>query len=134
MSTEQNQQIVREFFKLFSAGNVPGALGLLDDAVIWRVMGREGGLPMSGEMDKDGIGNLMGVVKDAFPEGMKLTPTGWTAEGDRVALEMESYGKKANGTVYNNFYHFMVALSDGKIASLREYMDTHHVKQVFIDD
>ncbi len=23
---------------------------------------------------------------------------------------------------------------DGKIASLREYMDTHHVKQVFIDD
>lgn len=134
MSTEQNKQIVGEFFKRFSAGDVPGALGLLDDAVIWRVMGREGGLPMSGEMDKEGIGNLMGVVKDAFPEGMKLTPTGWTAEGDRVALEMESYGEKANGTIYNNLYHFSIVLSDGKIKSLREYMDTHHIKQVFIDD
>jgi len=61
MSTEQNKQIVREFFERFSAGDIPGALDLLDDAVIWRAMGREGGLPMSGEMDKDGIGNLIGV-------------------------------------------------------------------------
>ena len=135
MSVEQNKQIVRDFFERFSAGDIAGALGLLDDAVIWRVMGREGGLPMSGEMDKDGIGNLIGVVRDAFsPEGMKLTPTGWTAEGDRVALEMESYGEKANGTVYNNLYHFLIVLSDGKIESLREYMDTYHVKRVFIDD
>ena len=133
MSVEQNKQIVREFFERFSAGDVPGALGLLDDAVIWRVMGREGDLPMSGEMDKDGIGNLIGTVKDAFPEGMKLTPTGWTAEGDRVALEMESYGEMTNGKVYNNRYHFLVAVSDGKIAALREYMDTYHVKLLFID-
>ena len=135
MSTEQNKQIVREFFERFSAGDVPGALGLLDDAVIWRAMGREGGLPMSGEMNKDGIGNLIGVVRDTFPpEGMKLTPTGWTAEGDRVALEMESYGEMTNGKVYNNHYHFSIVVSDGKIASLREYMDTYHVKLLFIDD
>lgn len=134
MSTEQNKQIVREFFERFSPADVPGALGLLDDAVIWRAMGRESGLLMSGEMDKDGIADLIGVVKDALPGGMKLTPTGWTAEGDRIALEMESYGEKANGTVYNNLYHFLITVSDGKITSLREYMDTRHVKQVFIDD
>jgi hypothetical protein len=58
---------------------------------------------MSGEMDKNGIGDLIGVVKDAIPGGMKLTPTGWTAEGNRVALEMESYGEKANGTVNTTF-------------------------------
>jgi len=134
MGVEQNKQIVREFFERFSAGDVPGTLGLLNDAVSWRVMGREGGLPMSGKMDKEGIGHLIGVVQDAFPEGMKLTPTGWTAEGDRIALEMESYGEKANGTIYNNSYHFLIVLSDSKIESLREYMDTYHVKRVFIDD
>ncbi len=89
---------------------------------------------MSGEMDKNGIGELIGTVTGTIPEGMKLTPTGWTAEGDRVALEMESYGKKANGTVYYNHYHFLVTVADGKITTLREYMDTYHVKQVFIDD
>lgn len=134
MSTEQNKQIVGKFFEKFSATDVAGALELLDDAVIWRAMGREGGLPMSGEMDKQTIGGLIENVKAAFPDGMRLTPTGWTAEGDRVALEMESYAVKSNGIVYNNFYHFLVILSNSKITSLREYLDTLHVKQVFIDN
>ena len=134
MSAEQNKQTIRDFFARFAAGDAPGALGLLDDAVVWRAMGREGGLPMSGEMDKEGIGELIGTVQGAFPQGMKLTPTGWTAEGDRVALEMESHGEKANGTIYNNHYHFLVTLCGGKITSLREYMDTYHAKLVFIDD
>lgn len=134
MSTEQNKQIVGKFFEKFSAADVAGALELLDNAVIWRAMGREGGLPMSGEMDKQMIGGLIENVKSAFPDGMRLTPTGWTAEDDRVALEMESYAVKSNGIVYNNFYHFLVVLSNGKITSLREYLDTLHVKQVFIDN
>ena len=134
MSTEQNKQIVEQFFERFSATNVAGALELLDDAVIWRAMGREGGLPMSGEMDKPAIGELIANVKAAFPDGMRLTPTGWTAEGDRIALEMESYAVKSNGIVYNNFYHFLVILSNGQITALREYLDTVHVKQVFIDN
>ncbi len=134
MSTEQNIQIVEQFFERFSAIDVAGALELLDDAVIWRAMGREGGLPMSGEMDKPTIGKLIENVKAAFPDGMRLTPTGWTAESDRVALEMESYAVKSNGIVYNNFYHFLVILSNGQITSLREYLDTLHVKQVFIDN
>lgn len=133
MSTEANKKIVGEFFERFSAADAPGAIGLLDDAVVWRVMGREGSLPMSGEMDREAIHDLIGTVKGAIPDGMKLTPTGWTVEGDRVALEMESYGELANGKVYNNHYHFLVTVSDGKITALREYMDTHHVKLVFID-
>ncbi|WP_299489324.1 nuclear transport factor 2 family protein [Acaryochloris sp. IP29b_bin.137] len=134
MSTEQNKQIVGKFFEKFSAADVAGALELLDDVAIWRAMGREGGLPMSGEMDKQMIGEMIENVKSAFPDGMRLTPTGWTAEGDRVALEMESYAVKSNGIVYNNFYHFLVVLSNGKITSLREYLDTLHVKPVFIDN
>ena len=89
---------------------------------------------MSGEMDKEAIGGLIDTVKQAIPGGMKLTPTGWTAEGDRVALEMESYGEMSNGKVYNNHYHFLVTLSANKITALREYMDTYQVKQVFIDN
>ncbi len=38
MSAEQNLQTVRKFFERFSAGDVQGALGLLDDSTTWRVM------------------------------------------------------------------------------------------------
>ena len=133
MRTEDNKKIVADFFERFSAADAVGALELLEDSVIWRVMGHEGDLPMSGEMDKDAIGALIGSVKEAIPAGMTLTPTGWTAEGDRVAVEMESYGEMTNGKVYNNFYHFLATVSNGKITALREYMDTHQVKQLFID-
>ncbi|NER80278.1 MAG: hypothetical protein F6K42_12000 [Leptolyngbya sp. SIO1D8] len=133
MGTEENKKIVAGFFERFSAADAAGALELLDDSVVWRVMGREGVLPMSGEMDKEAIGALIGSVKEAIPAGMKLTPTGWTAEGNRVAVEMESYGELTNGKIYNNFYHFLTTISDGKITLLREYMDTHQVKQLFID-
>ena len=133
MSAEENKKVVGDFFERFSAADVPGALDLLDDGVVWRVMGREGGLPISGEMDKETIGGLIATVREAIPGGMKLTPTGWTADRDRVALEMESYGAMANGKIYNNFYHFLVKVSKGKITALREYMDTYQVKRLFID-
>ncbi len=134
MNAEDNKRIAAEFLERFADADTGGALALLDDAVIWRAMGREGSLPISGEMDKAGIGTLINNVKATFPGKLKLTPTGWTAERDRVAIELESYGTKENGTVYNNFYHFLFIVSHGKITSIREYFDTIHVKQVFLDD
>ena len=133
MVTERNKEIVRTFFERFSTADVPEALALLADSVVWRVMGQQGGLPMSGEMDKEAIGALILSVKQAIPDGLKLTPTGWTAEGERVALEMESYGEMTGGAVYHNRYHFLATVIDGRITALREYMDTDQVKRLFID-
>ena len=132
--TEANKQLVSEFFDRFCAADESGALELLDDAAVWRAMGREGGLPMSGTRDKHGIGELIHAVKASFPAGMTLISTGWTCEGDRVAVEVESYAVKANGTVYNNLYHFLMTVTDGRITTIHEYLDTLHVKHVFIDD
>ena len=133
MSAEQ-RKIVCEFFERFSAADVAGALDLLAEDVVWQAMGREGGLPLSGERDKPEIGQLIADVKTGFPGGIKLTPTGRTCENNRIAVEVESYAEKANGTVYNNFYHFLMIVSDGKIFGIREYFDTLHVKKVFLDD
>ena len=129
-----NKQKVTDFFERFSSADVAGALDLLSDSVVWKAMGRSGGLPLSGERGKAVIGQLIDDIKAAFPAGIELTPTGWTCEGDRVAVEYESYAEKANGSVYNNFYHFLVVVEGDKIVVIKEYFDTLHVKQVFLDD
>jgi ketosteroid isomerase-like protein len=134
VTTEQNKQIVKEFFERFSAADAAGALELLQDSAVWIAMGRAGGLPLSGERDKQAIGGLIEDVKAGFTNRIKLTPTGWTCEGNRVAVEVESWAEKSNGTVYNNFYHFLVVVEDGKISLIKEYFDTLHVKEVFLDD
>ena len=62
---------------------------------------------------------------------MSLHESSLVAEGDKVAAEAVSYGKLASGRVYNNYYHFLIVVRDGKIARLNEYMDTYHAKDIF---
>ncbi len=51
-----------------------------------------------------------------------------TAEGDRVSVESETYGiVESSRKVYNNKYHYLFTLRDGKVANVREYMDTQRV-------
>ena len=132
MSLAENKLFVADFFQRFSNTDRPGAL--LDEHVIWQAMGEVGGLPMSDTMDKEAIGNLITFVRSIMPEDIRLTPSTWAADGDRVSTEIESYGVKTDGTVYNNFYHFLVRLCDGKITLTHEYMDTNQVRRIFIND
>ncbi|WP_452232219.1 nuclear transport factor 2 family protein [Lacinutrix sp. MEBiC02595] len=133
MNTAQNKQTILDFFERFSAGDATSALTYLDTDATWQSMGIKGDLPVSGTMDKNGIGELIKMVKSAIPTGLELTPVGWTAEGDRVAAEFISYGVLTNDKVYNNPYHFLFQFSDGKILKIKEYMDTLHVKSIFVD-
>ncbi len=44
-----------------------------------------------------------------------------------MAVGVESWGELGNGRVYNNEYHFLMTIRDGKIREVREYLDTQHV-------
>ena len=48
------------------------------------------------------------------------------AEGEKVAVELESYGELRSGRVYNNEYHMLLTTRGGKISAVREYHDTQH--------
>ena len=67
---------------------------------------------------------------DVFPEGITFTVIAMTAEGERVAVEAESYGKHVSGRTYINKYHFLFVFRDGKLVHLKEYMDTEPVTDI----
>jgi len=58
--------------------------------------------------------------------------TGLIAEGDKVAAEVQSSGDLQNGRQYRQQYHFVLEFRDGKIAAVREYLDTQHAYEVWI--
>ena len=64
--------------------------------------------------------------------GLKMTVLGSVAEGDQVAVEVESRGDLRNGRQYRQQYHFLISFRDGKIAVVREYLDTHHAFDVWM--
>jgi ketosteroid isomerase-like protein len=93
----------------------------------WWIAGRAEHVRAAGTHTKEGIEQIFRRMAEAMPGGLTVTVTGIVAEGDKVALEMESRGELRNGRVYNNQYHTLVTIRDRKIAEVREYLDTQHV-------
>ena len=133
MSAESNKQLVTEFWKKFSAGDLDGALAMLSDTATWWVAGEPEKFPLAGTKTKTQFAELVGGTTKAMPKGLRVTPTAFTAEGDRVAVEATSYGEMNNGKVYKNLYHFLFEIRGGKIQAVREYLDTMHAKYVLVD-
>lgn len=132
MSIEANKKLVLSFFENFSAGKAEAFLAQMADNATWEAMGKPDRFPLAGKMTKAQFTELIGGIAAKLPKGMKLTPKALTAEGDRVAVEAESYAEVVGGKVYNNVYHFLIEVRDGKIQAVREYMDTIHAKEVLL--
>ncbi|OLL72779.1 hypothetical protein Ae168Ps1_1158 [Pseudonocardia sp. Ae168_Ps1] len=133
MSTpeERNKQTVTEFMEVFTSGDVDGILSRMTDDATWWVAGTIPGI--SGTKDRAGFKDMVSGITESTTSGaIRLTPLAFTAEGDRVAVETESYTELRNGRVYNNLYHFLFTVRDGKISSVKEYLDTEHTTAVFV--
>jgi ketosteroid isomerase-like protein len=127
MSIEQNKKLAREFFDRFSANDVAGALDIMTDDATWWIAGKPEQLPAAGSHSKQQIARLFYNMVGQLPNGLEMTVKTLIAEDDKVALEVESYGELRNGRVYSQEYHFLVTVRDGKISTVKEYLDTQHV-------
>lgn len=129
MSTpEQNKQTVKRFMELFSSGDVDATMAMMTDSATWWVAGT---MPISGTYSKAQFRELLSGVAGTCKGGaIRLMPKAFTAEGDRVAVETESLADLNNGRHYNNHYHFLFVVRDGKVESVKEYLDTMHTNAV----
>lgn len=135
---ERNKEIVRRYFEMTddNPDNAEESLQareamFSDDAHI-ETMNKNLGW-WSGHHCREKVSQMIRATgpKDSgatklFKNGMHMIVHGMTAEGDRVAIEVESHAETVDGRIYNNFYHFLVTVRDGKIVQIKEYFDTLH--------
>ena len=114
-------QVVNTFFNCLEKGDAAGVAGCFGDAaVVWT----PGDHWFSGEHTPDEIQGLSGQILSMFPSGLQFEIEAMTSEGERIAVEAVSRGEHINGRVYSNTYHMLFVVRAGKIAVLKEYMDT----------
>lgn len=130
MSLESNKQLVATFFACFGRKDVQGALDMMSADATWWIGGKPALFPICGLKSKSQIADILNSLVPTTKDGLAITPRSMIAEGDKVACEAESLGVLGNGRTYNNEYHFLVEIRDGKIASVREYLDTMHTADV----
>ena len=131
-NTERNKAIARQFFTLFTSGDISGALNLMSDDATWWLAGKREIFPVAGEHTKKEIGELFHRMMARLRNGMAMTVKSVIAEGELVALEVESHGELTNGRLYNNEYHTLMRIVNGKISQVREYSDTQHAHAVWL--
>lgn len=129
---EDNRRIATEFFSRYDAGDTPGALDLLAEDCTYWLAGKPGSNPTAGKShSKSEMADIFRRMGEAMNGPPRMQVKGTVAEGNKVAVEATSRGELRNGRVYQQEYHVLMTIRDGKIAAAREYMDTQHVQSIW---
>ena len=73
----------------------------------------------------------MVTMSEMMTDPIQMEITGITAEGDRVAAEATSFGPMKSGPAYENSYHFLFRVRDGKVFEVLEYSCSYHAEKIF---
>ena len=126
--TDQNKKITKEFFRALSTGSDQYLDFYTNESIIWTA----GGNAIGGTRTKKEVVSFAQNILSAFPTGITFNITGLTAENERVAVEISGKAIHASGETYNNQYHFLLRIKDGKILELKEYMDTQLAAKILL--
>jgi ketosteroid isomerase-like protein len=122
----ENKQLVEQVFAELADGNGQPFMDLLGDDVRWTVMGSS---DWSGTYEGKPvvIAELMRPLFSQFATPYRNRAGLILADGDHVVIECEGEVTTKSGKPYNQRYVYVCRMSDGKIRSLNEYLDTELV-------
>ncbi|MBP2471803.1 ketosteroid isomerase-like protein [Crossiella equi] len=124
--------IATEFFELLGRGHIDGAMALTTDDFTWTVGGKPGGpFALAGTYDSAAYIEMLGHVAASIPAGPQVEIVSVTQGSDRIVVETHVVGNSADGVGYDNNLVCVFDISDGRIAAVREYLDTIHASEVF---
>jgi hypothetical protein len=123
MSIEKNVQVVKDFFAAMGSGDKHALLALVAEDIEWTIPGED--WPLAGT--HRGHAGLAATLRKASEE-VEMTypkPPEFVAQGDRVLAIGLAVGKiKATDKPFEDHWVFDITLQNGKLKSVREYIDT----------
>jgi ketosteroid isomerase-like protein len=122
MSTQENVQIVKDFFAAMG-GNRQALLALAAEDIEWIIPGE--GWPLADT--HRGHAGLTALLQKAS-ESVEISypkPPEFVAQGDRVLVVGFATGKiKATNKTFEDNWVFAINVRNGKLTNIREYIDT----------
>lgn len=127
-----HEQIVADVGRAITNRDFAALAELLDDEVVYEIAGIE--MEGAGVFDKATLLETMPRVLELFEAGSpRLTITHTFRDGDWIITEATGAGRFANGTIYDNRYVTLYEIVDGRVRTVREYMDTQHAARLFAE-
>ena len=123
MSTQENVQIVKDFFAALGRGDKQGLLALSAEDIEWIIPGED--WPLAGtHRGHSGLADLLQKASDtletSYPE-----PPEFVAQGDRVLVVGFAKGRiTSTKRTFEDHWVFAITVRNGKLTNIREYIDT----------
>ena len=123
MSTEENVQVVKDFFEAMGSGNRQSLLALVAEDIEWIIPGED--WPLAGtHRGHAGLAALLRKASDTVETSFPKPPE-FVAQGDRVLVVGFATGKvKATNKTFDDDWVFAITVRNGKVTNIREYVDT----------
>jgi len=123
MSIEENVQVVKDFFAAMGSDDKHALLALVAEDIEWIIPGED--WPLAGT--HRGHAGVAATLRKASEE-VEMTypkPPEFVAQGDRVLAIGVAVGRiKATDKRFEDRWVFDITLQNGKLKSIREYIDT----------
>jgi uncharacterized protein len=127
--SEANKAVAINFLKTLCAGDAEGLKKLMTDD-IQAILGSPGSLGAArGYQEILGVCTLFPVITKS---GLNPKILYATAEEDRVSLDWEGNCELVSGDRYDNKYHMLLFIRDGRVCKLKEYLCTLLAERVLV--
>ncbi len=130
MSIEDNKAVVRSWFDAVNRGDEAEILTMLADDFVFQTMARQPEWLLY-TWNREQFSKVPSSMSAVLTAPIQLKIVDMTAEGERVAVEAETDSEMLNRRRYNNAYHFVFKLRDGKFFEVREYSCSHLAQTCF---
>jgi uncharacterized protein len=122
----ENKQLMQYVFSELSKGNGRPFVDHMADDFSWTIIGST---PWSRTYrgKQAVLSDLLTPLFSQFADRYTNTPVRFIAEGEYVVVECRGQVTTKKGKLYNNSYCWVCRLTDGKLRSLTEYLDTQLV-------
>jgi ketosteroid isomerase-like protein len=129
---DENRALVARALNLLAQIEQPGKtreyLDLFSDDMTWWIAGDVVG----GQMDRAQYAAMIENIPAVLSAPFVFTVTGWTCQGDRVAVEASGKTVLKDGRSYENLLHLLYIVRGGKIVAGKEYLDTARSAAAFM--
>jgi hypothetical protein len=123
MSTQENIQIVKDFFAAMGSGDRQALLALSAEGIEWIIPGEDWTLAGT-HRGHTGLTDLLQKASETL-ETSYPKPFEFVAQGDRVLVVGFATGKIiATNRTFEDDWVFAITVRNGKLTNIREYIDT----------
>ena len=122
MSTQENVQIVKDFFAAIGRGDKQGLAALSAEDIEWIIPGEN--WPLAGtHRGHAGLADLLQKASEMVETSTE--PREFVAQGDRVLVVGFARGRiKATNRTFEDHWVFAITVRNGELTNIREYIDT----------